>query len=52
MRKTVTVSDEMARLIKKAAAAREVSESDVIRRAISEFMLRRGYIKGRTEDGP
>ena len=53
MRKTVTVSDEMARLIKKAAMAREVSESDIIRRAISEFMARRGYSinKRRADEG-
>ena len=43
MRKTVTVSDEMARLVRKAATAREVSESDIIRKAISEYMIKRGY---------
>lgn len=45
MRKSVSLGDEMAAQIKKVAAIRYISQSDVIREAIGEYLTKRGYTK-------
>lgn len=45
MRKSVSLSDEMDKCIVKIAAIRQMSQSDIIREAIGEYLGKRGYSK-------
>lgn len=44
MRKNITVNDEMADLIERVADMLQMSQSDLVRQAIREFMERRGHV--------
>lgn len=44
MRKNITVNAKLAALLKSVADMRGMSQSDIIREAIREYMEKRGYV--------
>ena len=46
VRKTISMNKEMAGLVERVADMRQISQADVVREAIREYMEKRSYIKG------
>ena len=45
MRKTISMNKEMASLVERVAVMRQISQADVIREAVREYMEKRSYIR-------